>query len=114
MRTDSSVGDNRRFFIGGSDARVIMADDQAALIRLWREKRGEDPLLPVSRTVERDAMSGYGRGERLDRQAVDELPVVADVRLRVSRAGCSRRRRRLVSLVRRSTARSGLHPAHWG
>jgi len=31
---------NRRFFIGGSDARIIMGDDQAALIRLWREKRG--------------------------------------------------------------------------
>jgi predicted phage-related endonuclease len=32
---------NRRFFIGGSDARIIMGDDEAALIRLWREKRGE-------------------------------------------------------------------------
>ena len=31
----------RRTFIGGSDARVIMGDDEAALIRLWREKRGE-------------------------------------------------------------------------
>ena len=27
--------------IGGSDARIIMGDDQAALLRLWREKRGE-------------------------------------------------------------------------
>ena len=32
---------NRRYFIGGSDARIIMGDDEAALIRLWREKRGE-------------------------------------------------------------------------
>jgi predicted phage-related endonuclease len=32
---------NRRGFIGGSDARVIMGDDEAKLIRLWREKRGE-------------------------------------------------------------------------
>jgi predicted phage-related endonuclease len=32
---------SRRFFIGGSDARRIMGDDEAALIRLWREKRGE-------------------------------------------------------------------------
>src|SRR6202041_3302891 len=32
---------NRRSFIGGSDARVIMGDDEANLIRLWREKRGE-------------------------------------------------------------------------
>ena len=27
--------------VGGSDARTIMGDDQAALVRLWREKRGE-------------------------------------------------------------------------
>jgi predicted phage-related endonuclease len=32
---------NRCSFIGGSDARIIMGDDQGALIRLWREKRGE-------------------------------------------------------------------------
>ena len=32
---------DRRAFIGGSDARIIMGDDEAALIRLWREKRGE-------------------------------------------------------------------------
>src|SRR2546430_6407509 len=32
---------DRRFFIGGSDARVIMGNDEAALVRLWREKRGE-------------------------------------------------------------------------
>jgi predicted phage-related endonuclease len=31
----------RRRYIGGSDARVIMGDDEAALTRLWREKRGE-------------------------------------------------------------------------
>jgi predicted phage-related endonuclease len=31
----------RRAFIGGSDARIIMGDDEAALVRLWREKRGE-------------------------------------------------------------------------
>jgi predicted phage-related endonuclease len=32
---------NRRYFIGGSDARTIMGSDEAALVRLWREKRGE-------------------------------------------------------------------------
>jgi predicted phage-related endonuclease len=32
---------NRRCFIGGSDARVIMGDDEVNLIRLWREKRGK-------------------------------------------------------------------------
>ena len=32
---------DRRYFIGGSDARIIMGDDETALLRLWREKRGE-------------------------------------------------------------------------
>src|SRR5213595_875456 len=32
---------NRRTFIGGSDARVIMGDSPSHLVRLWREKRGE-------------------------------------------------------------------------
>jgi predicted phage-related endonuclease len=32
---------DRRSFIGGSDARIIMGSDEAALVRLWREKRGE-------------------------------------------------------------------------
>jgi putative phage-type endonuclease len=32
---------DRRHFIGGSDARVIMGNDEPALIRLWREKRGD-------------------------------------------------------------------------
>jgi predicted phage-related endonuclease len=31
----------RRSFIGGSDARIIMGSDEDALLRLWREKRGE-------------------------------------------------------------------------
>jgi predicted phage-related endonuclease len=39
----------RQAFIGGSDARVIMGNDEAALVRLWREKRGE---------IEREDLSG--------------------------------------------------------
>jgi YqaJ-like viral recombinase domain len=35
-----SYGD-RRSFIGGSDARIVMGNDEAPLIQLWREKRGE-------------------------------------------------------------------------
>jgi len=31
----------RRSFLGGSDARIIMGDDETSLHRLWREKRGE-------------------------------------------------------------------------
>jgi len=37
----SSQTERRRDFIGGSDARIVMGNDEAALIRLWREKRGE-------------------------------------------------------------------------
>src|SRR6516162_6402146 len=33
--------ESRHSFVGGSDARIIMGSDEAALIRLWREKRGE-------------------------------------------------------------------------
>jgi predicted phage-related endonuclease len=33
--------ERRRIFIGGSDARIIMGADEAALNRLWREKRRE-------------------------------------------------------------------------
>jgi predicted phage-related endonuclease len=42
-------GAHRKEFIGGSDARIIMGNDEAALIRLWQEKRGE---------VEPDDLSG--------------------------------------------------------
>ena len=47
--TTAWSGSDRRSFIGGSDARVIMGDDEASLLRLWREKRGE---------VEREDLSG--------------------------------------------------------
>ena len=40
MRARSNLVD-RRTFIGGSDARIIMGDYEATLIRLWKEKRGE-------------------------------------------------------------------------
>ena len=39
--TKTSSYANRQSFIGGSDARIIMGDDEEALVRLWREKRGE-------------------------------------------------------------------------
>jgi len=42
----------RRYFIGGSDARIIMGNDETALVRLWREKRGE---------IEPEDLSGKAR-----------------------------------------------------
>jgi predicted phage-related endonuclease len=37
----TKIFDDRRQFIGGSDARIIMGNDADRLVRLWREKRGE-------------------------------------------------------------------------
>src|SRR6267154_2735235 len=60
---------NRRAFIGGSDARIIMGSDEAALVRLWREKRGEaDPedlsgnlIVQLGRATEELNRSWYER-----------------------------------------------------
>jgi predicted phage-related endonuclease len=43
MKSDVWTKSNadRHAFIGGSDARIIMGEDETALLRLWREKRGE-------------------------------------------------------------------------
>jgi predicted phage-related endonuclease len=43
--------ENRSSFIGGSDARIIMGSDEAALLRLWREKQGEADPEDVSRNL---------------------------------------------------------------
>lgn len=43
--------DDRLSFVGGSDARIIMGDDEAALLRLWREKRGEEEPEDLSRNL---------------------------------------------------------------
>jgi predicted phage-related endonuclease len=72
----------RRYFIGGSDARIIMGDDEGALLRLWREKRGE---------VEPQDLSGnlivqLGRvTEELNRRwyETNTGQVIADVQRRV-------------------------------
>ncbi|MDT4743670.1 YqaJ viral recombinase family protein [Bradyrhizobium sp. WYCCWR 12699] len=48
QRHQDSFASDRRAFIGGSDARIIMADDEAALLRLWQEKRGEIEPLDLS------------------------------------------------------------------
>ena len=42
---------DRRYFIGGSDARIIMGNNAAALVRLWREKRGEAEPEDLSRNL---------------------------------------------------------------
>src|SRR2546421_11784107 len=63
---------DRRSFIGGSDARVIMGSDEAALIRLWREKRGEaEPedlsgnlVVQLGRATEELKRSWYERNTR--------------------------------------------------
>ena len=60
---------DRRMFIGGSDAWIIMGHDEAALVQLWREKRGEaEPedlsgnlMVQLGRTTEELNRSWYER-----------------------------------------------------
>jgi predicted phage-related endonuclease len=44
---ESQIGrisqEHRRSFIGSSDARVIMGDNEAALLRLWRDGAKSSP-----------------------------------------------------------------------
>jgi hypothetical protein len=51
LRSKRARNSDRRFFIGGSDARIIMGNDEGALIRLWREKRGEVEPEDLSRNL---------------------------------------------------------------
>jgi predicted phage-related endonuclease len=50
-RPESIGSQDRRSNIGGSDARVIMSTDTAAVVRLWREKRGEVEPKDLSRDL---------------------------------------------------------------
>src|SRR5437667_6631139 len=64
--------EHRRSFIGDSDARIIMGTDEVALIRLWREKRGEaEPedlsgnlVVQLGRATEELNRSWYERNTR--------------------------------------------------
>ncbi len=38
--SESTNRPSRRYYIGGSDARTIMGEDETALARLWQKKRG--------------------------------------------------------------------------
>jgi predicted phage-related endonuclease len=49
LSANGNVG--RQCFLGGSDARIIMGHDEDALIRLWREKRGEIAPEDLSRNL---------------------------------------------------------------
>ena len=55
LPTSTNPNDTRRTFIGGSDARIIMGDDEAALLRLWQEKRGEVEPEDLSGNLHRPA-----------------------------------------------------------
>ena len=53
IETEFNMGEfsrkgDRRSFVGGSDARIIMGRDESALLQLWREKRGEAPAKDLS------------------------------------------------------------------
>jgi hypothetical protein len=48
---NSLANHDRRHFVGGSDARIIMGRDEKALARLWKEKRGEGSPVDLSREL---------------------------------------------------------------
>ena len=52
----TSSSKDRRTYLGGSDARVLMGSDERALLQLWREKRGE----AASRDLSRDLLVQLG------------------------------------------------------
>jgi predicted phage-related endonuclease len=73
---------DRRCFIGGSDARIIMGNDETALIQLWREKRGEVEPQDLSGNL---AVQLGAATEQLNRQWYERNTgqVVAEVQRRV-------------------------------
>ena len=77
---------DRRYFVGGSDARIVMGNDEAALLRLWREKRGEsDPEdLSGNLIVQLEVVT-----EELNRRwyAANTGQVIADVQKHVRHPG---------------------------
>src|SRR6202166_3109452 len=56
---------DRRSFIGGSDARIVMGSDEVALVRLWREKRGEaEPKDPSGNLIVQLGVATEGLNRR--------------------------------------------------
>jgi len=51
LRLAGPTADERRSFIGGSDANVILSGDGEKVVRLWREKRGEAEPEDLSRVL---------------------------------------------------------------
>jgi hypothetical protein len=51
----------RSSFVGGSDARIIMGNDEGALLRLWHEKRGEAEPVNLSGMARPGFSSGPSR-----------------------------------------------------
>ena len=63
----------RRFFLGGSDAPIIASDDNEALARLWKEKRGEGE--PKALFIRRGGLQAEDGKQRSSRNAARPVPV---------------------------------------
>ena len=63
LRNVLNVNLERRYFVGGSDARIIMGSDENALRRLWREKRGEVDPEDLSGQPHRPARGRHRRAQ---------------------------------------------------
>jgi hypothetical protein len=52
QQVHANSGFNRRHFIGGSDARIIMGQDEKALIRLWQENLSTNLIVQLGLVTE--------------------------------------------------------------
>ena len=104
MTQNSTTALDRRTFIGGSDARIIMGDDQAALLRLWQEKRGE--IAPVDFSTNLTVQLGVAT-EALNRRwfEVSTGQVITDIQKKI--------RHPMASQVRQSIIRDSSLPPIW-
>jgi hypothetical protein len=69
-----SQTERRRYFVGGSDARIIMCDDEAALLRLWQEKRGE-PEDPSGNLIVELGATTRGLNRRWYERITHRMPI---------------------------------------
>src|SRR5262245_34167205 len=72
---------DRQLFIGGSDARIIMGGDEEAIVRLWREKRGEAEPKDLSGNL---VVQLGTATEELNRTGTSAIQVAASQRSKVA------------------------------
>lgn len=82
----ASRQEDRRSFIDGSDTRIIMGQDEEALLRLWREKRGIRSSVSLSQNLSRNAFhDARRRAEAAGPKRAQSKPYRSSARCTASR-----------------------------